>query len=273
MAQPAARILFAVAAMLALAPAASAALARDQSMTALDRSSDARSCVGPCPVVVYFKGNGSGAVTTTPGAVVCTTTCAIGADDLPATTDTVTLRAEPRPGSELKRWENCPAPQNADCRLDFDLVGAKTVCAVFVTAGSTALESACPPPLTPLPPVPPAPPPPPPPPTGPPTLGAACTITGSSRADVMFGTAGRDVICGRGGNDVINGRGGHDLVLGARGADRLTGGSGRDAIYGGAGNDTLSARDGVRDTVHGGLGRDRARWDAADIRRSIERRL
>src|SRR5919201_5111170 len=65
----------------------------------------------------------------------------------------------------------------------------------------------------------------------------ACTITGTSGADLLFGTNGRDVICGLGGNDMLDGQGDKDVLLAGPGADQLNGGSGNDVLYGGAGND------------------------------------
>jgi Ca2+-binding RTX toxin-like protein len=98
-----------------------------------------------------------------------------------------------------------------------------------------------------------------------------CTIMGTAGANVLRGTAGRDVICGLGGNDALSGLGGNDVLLGGHGSDRLTGGAGRDSLRGGAGADTLRARDGARDVVNGGPGRDRARLDAVDRARLVER--
>ncbi len=125
-----------------------------------------------------------------------------------------------------------------------------------------------------------------------------CTITGTTGPDVLRGTPGPDVICGLGGDDVIYGLDGNDviyggpgndiviagrgndIVYGGSGSDRLEGGpgndfldggSGRDVLLGGPGNDTLVARDGDRDTVNGGPGRDRAHIDLRrDTRVSIE---
>ena len=151
-------------------------------------------------------------------------------------------------------------------------------------------------------------PPPPPPPS--PVLPPGCTIAGTAGNDVLVGTVGADVICGLGGSDTIRGLGGNDTLKGAGGNDRLIGGAGADTLVGGAGadtliggaradtllggsgNDTLAgsngrdilkgqggadlllARDGVRDTVNGGLGRDRARLDRGlDRRLSVERLL
>ena len=142
--------------------------------------------------------------------------------------------------------------------------------------------------------------PPPPPPPGP------CTITGTPGPDIINGTSGPDVICGLGGNDIIRGFGGNDRLLGGAGKDRLyggggadrlagglgndvlvgglgpdilrggagrdrlVGGRGRDVFFAGPGNDTLVARDGRREWVAGGTGRDRARVDRIDSRHSIE---
>jgi hemolysin type calcium-binding protein len=98
------------------------------------------------------------------------------------------------------------------------------------------------------------------------------TLRGTAANDVLVGTPGDDVIYGFGGNDVIYGRGGNDVVVGGAGRDRLTGGRGRDDLYGKSGNDTLWARDGARDTVRGGRGRDAGRADRRDRVRSLERR-
>lgn len=128
---------------------------------------------------------------------------------------------------------------------------------------------------------------------------AECTVVGTSGNDRILGSSGNDVICGLGGNDVVIGGGGRDLVdgadgadrlgggaggdllLGLRGNDRLAGGGGRDGLGGGAGRDVLRggrgadrfsgrlgsdrlyAKDGVRDSVVGGPGRDRASVDTA----------
>lgn len=120
---------------------------------------------------------------------------------------------------------------------------------------------------------------------------ARCTIVGTTRADVLRGTRRRDVICGLGGNDRIAALGGNDLVIGGPGNDRvdgghgndvlsggdglddLVGGPGRDSLVGGPGSDLLLARDGARDRVDGGPGRDEATLDRIDRRASIERRL
>ena len=84
----------------------------------------------------------------------------------------------------------------------------------------------------------------------------ACTITGTSRNDVLRGTNGADVICGLGGNDVIYGFGGDDILIGGAGHDTLHGGAGNDTLHGGAGNDTLYGG-ADHDVLYGGVGNDR----------------
>ena len=113
-----------------------------------------------------------------------------------------------------------------------------------------------------------------------PAAAPACTITGTPGRDVLAGRNGADVICGRGGDDVIEGGRGNDRLLGGTGADLLVGGAGldilvgergRDTLKGGDGADLLVAVDGVRDTVLGGRGPDRARLDGRDRRLSVEK--
>jgi Ca2+-binding RTX toxin-like protein len=114
---------------------------------------------------------------------------------------------------------------------------------------------------------------------------------GTPGADVLVGTAGRDVLSGRGGDDCLFGRSnddrmsggtGADLLYGASGDDRLSGNAGNDALRGGNGNDTISpgagkdmvagqggndtitARDGTRDKIDCGAGRDKVNADHRD---------
>jgi Ca2+-binding RTX toxin-like protein len=74
------------------------------------------------------------------------------------------------------------------------------------------------------------------------------------------GTAGNNRLVGTRGNDKLCGLGGNDTLRGLAGNDRLVGGRGRDTFY---------SRDAYRDVLLGGPGRDRARVDARDVRRSI----
>jgi hypothetical protein len=82
-------------------------------------------------------------------------------------------------------------------------------------------------------------------------LGLACTITGTSGDDALFGTSGRDVICGLGGDDEIHARDGADVVFGGAGPDELFPGDGADRAFGGPRHDDIFAGDGA-DVVHGG---------------------
>ncbi len=101
-----------------------------------------------------------------------------------------------------------------------------------------------------------------------------CTISGTAGDDILRGTGGADVICGLGGDDVISAGGGDDRILGGAGDDVISGGPGRDVLLGGPGGDLLNARDGTRDVVDGGAGRDSARWDARlDRVRAVEKHL
>jgi RTX calcium-binding nonapeptide repeat (4 copies)/FG-GAP-like repeat len=140
----------------------------------------------------------------------------------------------------------------------------------------------------------PPPPPPPPPPTSPATCaspGVTPFLVGTAADDVVVGTSGRDVLRGNGGddclfgfsgddrmtggtgNDRLNGSSGDDRMNGDAGADRLDGGVGKDQITpgagadqvkGGGGDDSISARDGTRDTIDCGSGRDKVTADRND---------
>jgi hypothetical protein len=99
-------------------------------------------------------------------------------------------------------------------------------------------------------------------------------LTGTARSDVMRGLGGSDRLSGRGGRDRLFGGRGRDRLYGGSGADalsggpngdRLTGGSGADQLRGGTGPDTIRARDGRRDRISCGSGRDRATLDVGDV--------
>jgi dipeptidyl aminopeptidase/acylaminoacyl peptidase len=96
------------------------------------------------------------------------------------------------------------------------------------------------------------------------STGERCTIVGTSRADVLVGSSRHDNICGLGGDDTIRGLGGADILDGGTGSDRVDGGKGIDILLGAGGNDLLLSRDGLRDDVDGGPGRDRGRTDPKD---------
>lgn len=85
--------------------------------------------------------------------------------------------------------------------------------------------------------------------------GAAVTLAGDDRGNVLEGTPARDVIAGLGGDDTIRGLAGNDILCGNAGKDKLLGGKGRDRLLGGSGKDRLVGAKG-RDTCRGEAGRD-----------------
>lgn len=91
------------------------------------------------------------------------------------------------------------------------------------------------------------------------------TITGTSKADLLRGSSGPDRIKGLAGADRIFGYGGNDVLMGGSGPDLIVGGKGRDVISGGPGNDRINARDGERDTISCGTGRDVVVRDPVDV--------
>jgi hypothetical protein len=63
---------------------------------------------------------------------------------------------------------------------------------------------------------------------------ANCTITGTSKGEILTGTPGPDHICAGSGSDTVKGLGGNDILKGEKGDDKLYGGEGNDALDGGA---------------------------------------
>lgn len=92
----------------------------------------------------------------------------------------------------------------------------------------------------------------------------ADTTLGGAGDEALDGSAGGERLLGRSGGDHLRGLAGDDLLFGGAGDDELYGGAGRDALVGGSGDDLLDARDGERDYVNCGAGRDVARVDAED---------
>ncbi|HEX2128215.1 MAG TPA: hypothetical protein VHF58_03255 [Solirubrobacterales bacterium] len=105
----------------------------------------------------------------------------------------------------------------------------------------------------------------------------SCALASVAIAAEKDGGAGADRLVGTKGNDVLTGRGGPDVLSGGSGEDRLIGGPGRDVLRGGPGYDQLNmrdgeelaspgrdrivARDGGRDEINCGAGRDVALVD------------
>lgn len=87
------------------------------------------------------------------------------------------------------------------------------------------------------------------------TAAVGKVVKGTKRADTLVGTAGKDRLLGYGGNDWLRALAGHDV---------LDGGPGTDILSGGPGNDIVFARDGARDRIYCGAGKDRVVADALD---------
>ncbi len=97
-------------------------------------------------------------------------------------------------------------------------------------------------------------------------------LHGVSGKDVISGSRGRDRINGGSANDRISGGSSGDRIAGDAGHDRINGNSGSDLIRGNSGNDRISSRDGARDRVNCGLGRDSVVADRKDrVSRNCER--
>jgi uncharacterized delta-60 repeat protein len=103
--------------------------------------------------------------------------------------------------------------------------------------------------------------------------GGADSLRGTASADAISGGGGRDRIAGLAGGDCLSGGAGGDVVSGGAGNDTLDGGAGSDVLRagaganvlrGGAGNDAIDARNGRRDVVSCGAGRDRVVADVGD---------
>jgi uncharacterized delta-60 repeat protein len=104
--------------------------------------------------------------------------------------------------------------------------------------------------------------------TGTPGGDRANALAGS---DVLRGLAGADCLTGGAGRDRVDGGAGNDKLKGGAGTDSLNGGAGRNSYAAGAGNDRVNARNGVRETVNCGAGRDSVRADRSDRLRGCER--
>lgn len=69
---------------------------------------------------------------------------------------------------------------------------------------------------------------------------------------------------GGGGGDMLHGGSDTDAIDGGGGADSILGGLGRDQITAGGGGDTIDVKDGERDSVNCGSGKDKVRKDRRD---------
>jgi Ca2+-binding RTX toxin-like protein len=109
-------------------------------------------------------------------------------------------------------------------------------------------------------------------------------LDGADGRDVVWGGLGSDRLYGGQGDDALSGLDGldrdvfdpalvpdADVVDGGPGSDLVEGNSGEDALRGGRGDDVVLARDGARDRVDCGEGRDRVTADRVDRQRRCER--
>jgi Ca2+-binding RTX toxin-like protein len=94
--------------------------------------------------------------------------------------------------------------------------------------------------------------------------GSDAASFGGGGDDVLLGAQDGQALWGGKGADVLRGQAGRDLLHGGAGADLLSGGSAKDTVFGNDGNDKIQARDGKRDYLDGGSGKDKARSDAFD---------
>jgi Ca2+-binding RTX toxin-like protein len=107
------------------------------------------------------------------------------------------------------------------------------------------------------------------------------TLNGADGDDCLYGEEGDDelsggsdddIVGGGSGDDEISGGGGSDTLVGNSGDDEINGGNSGDSISAGTGDDIVFARDGVRDTINCGPGRDRVTADRSDsVARNCER--
>src|SRR5215211_2023463 len=89
-------------------------------------------------------------------------------------------------------------------------------------------------------------------------------ITAADDNATIVGGSGNDMIMGGGGNMTVRGGPGRDRIRTGAGDDHVRGGTGADRIATGAGDDRVNVRDGRRDRVNCGRGRDVAIADLID---------
>ena len=90
------------------------------------------------------------------------------------------------------------------------------------------------------------------------------SLFGGTSSDRLDGGNDNDMLAGGAASDDLIGRSGDDRMFGEAGGDRIVGGGGRNQIDGGAGDDSIEARNGERDRIICGTGRDRVRADRYD---------
>jgi hypothetical protein len=96
-------------------------------------------------------------------------------------------------------------------------------------------------------------------------------LSGGAKRDILAGHDGVDVLFGGSGRDGISGGRGNDRISGGSGADRITPGGGADRVIAAGGNDRIRARDGRKDRISCGSGRDTVTADRIDVLTGCER--
>jgi Ca2+-binding RTX toxin-like protein len=149
------------------------------------------------------------------------------------------------------RWNRGGVAINGATSPDYTLTsadGARSITCTVTASNSAGSSSAMSAPVTPR------------------FPGACANIqTGGAGPDRLTGLDLGDVLRGLGGNDVLVGLAGDDCLSGGAGNDTLRGDAGLDRFDGGAGNDAINSRDGRRETVTCGTGRqDRVTADRGD---------
>ena len=102
------------------------------------------------------------------------------------------------------------------------------------------------------------------------SVALAAARYGASGNDVLNGTGAADQMYGYAGDDLMYGGRGNDYAYGRDGDYNLYGRSGIDHMYGGYGNDYVNVKDGSRDYVDCGPGRDSYTADPVDMVRNCE---
>jgi Ca2+-binding RTX toxin-like protein len=97
------------------------------------------------------------------------------------------------------------------------------------------------------------------------------TLDGGDGADKLYGGRGKDSLKGGAGNDTLDGGADPDTLDGGAGNDKLNGRGGKNKYKAGAGRDTVSARNGIRETVDCGSGKDSATVDRRDSVKGCEK--
>jgi hypothetical protein len=101
-------------------------------------------------------------------------------------------------------------------------------------------------------------------------FGDACDVKARSLAGAAA-NGGNDTLSGSDGNDTLYGAGGNDKLNGGKGNDKLFGGGGTNSYAAGAGRDKVSARNGKRESIDCGPGRDMATVDKKDKVKGCEK--